>query len=317
MKRLALAVITVAALPACQQSDDSSASMARLFDPVESPTSGVGLAYATDDEAYLPDGRVIEVDDLTHFVVAGSGVFYVDDDGVFHMADEDGSQVIDAPAEPETIHASPDGRYVGWIEYRDTVNEEPAQAVVVDTTTGMEVLRDDHGQDVEEGYYLVDLYENDRPGFEGLSNTTAYVHGAGANEHSYDLTDPDPQARDLEETGYGADWFKALFPTPSEDSPDGTWEITVTGAAIPAKITGADGTVIKPYLKGDRSVPIEVDEWLDDTTLLGFAHVNGLNQDSRLAFCTVRSGACTALDERVVFPNDAGGLRPMIRSEAP
>lgn len=87
----------------------------------------------------------------------------------------DARGITDLPGKPNSITVSPDGHYVGWIDYDGpkTSMGRLASAAVFDLASGQQVLRSTEGMG-KRGDDLTDLYEDAWPHFIGFDRTHAY-----------------------------------------------------------------------------------------------------------------------------------------------
>jgi hypothetical protein len=135
------------------------------------------------------DGRTAHVGGTTFelqpkpesFAAGASGLYYLAK-GVLYFADDSGSTEIAEVGEASEIHGSADRRYVGYVDFGPDFGARPAEAVVVDTTTGEPVFRTGVGNGDEDDDDLGDLYSESTPTFVGFDDEAGYVVTARSND---------------------------------------------------------------------------------------------------------------------------------------
>ena len=144
---IALGVLLVA-VTGCN--DDATSGRDPAWPKHADPIASDGLVWGTGSEVHLPDGTVIELDQpVGSYVVAGSGIWYLfadqDSEVDFKLATADG-EVVDTDANPyaPSLRTSADGRWLAFLD-RPAGDDGPREAVVIDLTTGEEVVRSDEG----------------------------------------------------------------------------------------------------------------------------------------------------------------------------
>jgi Fe-S cluster assembly iron-binding protein IscA len=215
----ALTGLLVAATAACGPDDDPDAGRPR-WPSTSSPVDADGLVWASGDQVHLPDGSTIETEGLAgSYVVAGPGVWYAsaevgelegNESPLLRLATADGVEELDAHPETGSLTATPDGRWLAFIDRLDD-GAGPAEAVVVDTTSGEEVVRSSEGLVPSEtgGADWTDLYEDAPVSMLGVVDGTAYVQGLSTLV-TYDLATGESTSDDLDWSAIrSADWYAA------------------------------------------------------------------------------------------------------------
>ncbi len=189
-----LVAVLACALAVAGCADDGPAPDAPTTWPsADSPVATDGLVWAAGREVHLADGSTIGLEqEVGSYVVAGPGVFYfnADTDGPpLLLATPDG-EVVETDVDPyaPSMQTSLDGRWLAFIDQPEGENG-PREAVVVDTTTGEEVVRSSEGlvPDDTSDIDWVDLYEDAPVDVAGVVGDTAYVVGLGES-YAWDLT---------------------------------------------------------------------------------------------------------------------------------
>jgi hypothetical protein len=271
------------------------------------PLWSSGSTVHLGDESDIDTGSQLE-----EYVVAGDGVYFVADRHLMHAT---AAEVEDtgAYADPETLRASPDGRYLAFVDRvtgdKDEFDTPVAEAVVVDLDAGKEIVRSDDdmgGLDTD----LKDLYEDaGDPDILGITDDTVWVFTPG-DVQVYDLatakrsTLPDDTIGDKTQP-----WYAERYRGDGFWNPGHTWAIATTQSRD--RLVSADGTRVSPQT---GSPTWSLFRWLDDSTALGFAfdaepRADGtIDPDAArtLITCTVPEGACTPIPastgEDVVLP---------------
>lgn len=326
--RLAALLLALPVLVACGEDAGTDA------DPVAWPTAGAevaldGLAWASGDGTiHLGDGSTLDAGTpLRSFVLARGGAYVVPRDGQgLRRVGPDRTADLPARPDPESLAASPDGRYLALIDRtgpEDQFDTPLAEAVVVDLVTGEEVLRSAEGMGDPASDDLTDLYEELEPAVLGVDDRHAYV-----------LTTRDLRAVDLD-TGEvevvgdaGTDpralpWYDALHPGLVADSPDGAWSIRAGQGGVPRLVADTGRTVtttltpadvgVDPLAPSPGELSWTLDSWLDATHAAGRAVLTdpyGGPGEPILITCAVPSGACRAVpgtEDGVLLPLDRQG----------
>ena len=161
-----LAVILASTLGAC--ADESSETW-----PV--PAAGTlefeGMLWAKGDTIGDLSGPLFEVDPAPgYFVAAGGGVYYGARNGGLYYATAEGVTAVPRTAVPSTLRASPDRRWLAFIDEAP----HPDEAVVIDTRSGTEVLRT--AENMETGTGPDDLYpEGQHPQIELVTDEVVWI----------------------------------------------------------------------------------------------------------------------------------------------
>lgn len=308
---IALGVLLVA-VTGCN--DDATPGRDPAWPSTADPIATDGLVWGTGSEVHLPDGTVIELDQpVGSYVVAGSGVWYLsadqDSEVDFELATADG-EVVETDANPyaPSLRTSADGRWLAFLD-RPEGDDGPREAVVVDLTTGEEVVRSDEGlvPDDTGDVDWTDLYEELPVDVHGITGDTAYVRGLD-DTIAYDLSTG--EASVAEDT----DGLRDLRPEPPHWNPAHTWSIPEQPFGAVPQLRPDRGQPVTTRFAADPSAPPalpgspDLDSWtltgwLDDTTAVGLTSTLD-DSDPRpvLITCTVPDGECE------VVPGNEGGV---------
>ncbi|WP_182376517.1 hypothetical protein [Nocardioides sp. WS12] len=307
MRALVVAVALVALSAGCsdpQATEDTS--WQHSDDPV--PTSG--LPFAVGDTVHLADRAVDAGIAIAAFVVAGDGVYFIEDDDPddgnrpsrgtrelrFSAAD---GEVVDTGVDVlvETLRASPDGRYLAAIDMasgeEDAFGTPQAALVVWDLRTGEEIIRSSSatGDPAEDDFAA--LYPELEMNISSIDDDGLRLDAVGT--WSFDFVTGEGE-RLADDTGEA--------PAPLV-SPDGTWRIDQRGK--PQVLLGPGGVQLAPDAERAR---LELYGWADDTTAYGVLD----GAPAAVMTCEVPSGACSEVADTagryVVLPNGLanGGL---------
>ncbi|GAA1906349.1 hypothetical protein GCM10009737_03890 [Nocardioides lentus] len=287
------------------------------------PVDPGGLVRLTGTTVHLADDSTVELAEPTEtYVVAGDGVFSTaepdgDDPGSPVLFTAPGESSVDTGLDvlPESLQASPDGRYLAAVEVASSEEEDAygtplATVVVLDLSTGEQVVDSTDGMGDTGSDDLADLYSESEIGPLALTDD-AVVARTTEGELAWDLATGDSRAPAPDEevpAAPTADSPEALR------SPDGRWRI-VQGRRLTDTIEPVEGgRTLTPDPGTDRWT---LRFWVDDTTAVGAA-VDGPGSPTRvgpddsqtLMACTVPSGDCRVYDDttdaEVVFPQRAG-----------
>ena len=329
---LAALVGLVLTTAACSPDDEAGAAE----DPWPSASTPVdtdGLVWASGEQVHLPDGSTIATDAPTgSYVVAGPGVWFTSTRGdlegnelpELRVATPDGVEATAAHPHIGSLTTSPDGRWLAFIDRLDD-GTGSAEAVVVDLTTGEEVVRSDEGLLPEEtdGADWTDLYEDAPVGMLGVVDDTAYVLGLDTLV-SYDLSNGESSSEDLDWGAVrAADWWQSLHRTAPLWNADRSWQLPEQEYGATPELASADGqrvTTTVPEPTGPMGSPDvtgppleewSLGGWLDETTALGITPSrDGADSDwlhPVLLTCPVPSGECAVVEgteEGVNLPTD-------------
>ncbi len=166
-----------------------------------------GEAGASGGVVTLPDGRTVPTGaPIEVYVAAGAGVYFLgEDDAELRVVSRDGEVTgTGAHAHPESLHVSPDGRHLAFLE----VGARPWKAVVVDLVEGEEIVRSTDG--MGRGVGLQELYAELEPTVIGLTDSTAYVMTT-EDVLAFDLDTGDAQVlQDRDDPVRGQPWYDEL-----------------------------------------------------------------------------------------------------------
>ena len=330
--RVALLVATLAMTTACG-SDDPAGSPAS-WPTTSTPVATDGLIWASGSTVHLPDGSTIDTGDLAGaYVVAGAGVWFASADPderegnalpELRIATADGVQDLGVHPAIGSLTTSADER---WLAFIDRLEEGAgaAEAVVVDLTTGEEVVRSSEGllPSETEGADWTDLYEDAPVGMLGVVDGTAYVQGLNAFV-SHDLSTGESISEDLDwEAIRASDWWQSLHVTAPLPNADRTWQIpaqafgarpvleSADGERVTTTLPDATGPLGSPDVTGPSLEEWSLGGWSDATTVVGKTPSrDGSSADWMspvLITCVVPSGGCTVVEgteEGINLPSD-------------
>lgn len=321
--------------------DDPGTSATTTWPTTSSPVATDGLIWASGSTVHLPDGSTIDTEALAgSYVVAGAGVWFAsaEPDELegnelprLRVATPDGVEELDAHPGIGTLTVSADGRWLAFIDRLED-GAGAAEAVVVDLTSGEEVVRSSEGllPSETEGADWTDLYEDAPVGIIGVAGDTAYVQGLGSLL-TYDLSTGEATTADLGwEDIRSAEWWRSTHRAAPLASPDGAWRIpaqafgatpvleSADGERVTTKLAEATGPLGSPDVTGPPLEEWSIGGWADATTAVGLTPSrDGGDVDWSspvLVTCVVPSGECTVVEgteEGVNLPADRPfGLPP-------
>ncbi|NYE36365.1 hypothetical protein F4692_001469 [Nocardioides cavernae] len=278
-----------------------------------SPVDADGLVWASGGEVHLPDGSTIDTGDLTgSYVVAGPGVWFAAAEPgeleqnrlpELRLATPDGIEDTGAHPGIGSLTATTDGRWLAFIDRLDE-GAGSAEAVVVDLTTGEEVVRSDEGlvpDDSPGDEDWTDLYEDAPVSVFGVVDGTAYVGGLG-DVIAHDLSSGEVETLDLSGTDLvEQDWYRALNPEPPLWNADRSWSILEQPFSAPvSRLRPADGAAVTTTVPGGTAREWLVGGWLDDDTAVALTPTpDGADVSwtmPALLTCEVPSGECTTVE---------------------
>ncbi|HWJ09419.1 MAG TPA: hypothetical protein VNS46_08590 [Nocardioides sp.] len=338
----AVALLAIGAtLAACgeDRTDDGTDDGTRpgAWPAAEARVETRGLVWAAGGTIHLGDGSTLDAGSpVRSFVVAEGGAYVVPDTASDEQpwpellrVTPDGSDRLGVHPEADSLATSPDGRHLAFLDRsgeRDGYDTPLAEAVVVDLTTGEEVLRSGAGMGDPATDDLTDLYEDATPYVIGVDDEHAWVHTVG-DVRSVALGSGEVEV--VEDDGGITDqpWYDALRTELVADSPDGEWSIRPgpdgerwsapqlvadDGRAVVTRLDGAD-LGFGPLDPAPRDVTWTLDSWLDASTAVGSARVSASVDGAEtwvLVTCTVPDGAC-----RAVPGTEDGALVPVDRQD--
>lgn len=225
-----------------------------------------GLVWAEGSTVHLPDGSDIATEDpISAYAVVGGGVvFQTPGDDELYWADGSGARGLGVKAHTTVslIEASPDGRYLAYAD----VTEDPdtIEAVVVDFTTGEEVVRSDEGFTTSGDQ--ADAYEEIEPGLIAVDDETAWFRTLDGDVAYSLATGERSEVPEGEKPWqpHGGDAYGVW-------NPSHTWE-AVGEKGEPGRLVGPDGADLVPP-DGGSVIMVGDSEWgglwFDDKTRLG------------------------------------------------
>jgi hypothetical protein len=301
----------LALLSAC--TDGPGAGGADSWPTTETPVDADGLVWASGSEVHLPDGTTIDTGDLAGaYVVAGPGVWFASAEPgeleqnrlpELRLATPDGVEDTGTHPGIGSLTTTTDGR---WLAFVDRLEDGagPAEAVVVDLSTGEEVVRSDEGlvpDDTPDDEDWTDLYEDAPVSVLGVVDDTAYVRGLG-DVIAHDLSTGevetiDPSGTELVEQ----EWFRTLNPEPPLWNADRSWSILEQGFAQPvSELESAEGEQVTTSVPDGAAEEWMVGGWVDDDTAVAITPTQDGADVSwtspALMTCEVPTGECTVLD---------------------
>jgi hypothetical protein len=301
----------LALLSAC--TDGPGAGGADSWPTTETPVDADGLVWASGSEVHLPDGTTIDTGDLAGaYVVAGPGVWFASAEPgeleqnrlpELRLATPDGVEDTGTHPGIGSLTTTTDGR---WLAFVDRLEDGagPAEAVVVDLSTGEEVVRSDEGlvpDDTPDDEDWTDLYEDAPVSVLGVVDDTAYVRGLG-DVIAHDLSTGevetiDPSGTELVEQ----EWFRTLNPEPPLWNADRSWSILEQGfAQTVSELESAEGEQVTTSVPDGAAEEWMVGGWVDDDTAVAITPTQDGADVSwtspALMTCEVPTGECTVLD---------------------
>jgi hypothetical protein len=309
----ALAGLACLALLSACSDDGPEGGDADAWPTTDHPVDADGLVWASGSEVHLPDGSTIDTGDLAGaYVVAGPGVWFASAEPgeleqnrlpELRLATPDGVEDTGTHPGIGSLTTTTDGR---WLAFVDRLEDGagPAEAVVVDLSTGEEVVRSDEGlvpDDTPDDEDWTDLYEDAPVSVLGVVDDTAYVRGLG-DVIAHDLSTGevetiDPSGTELVEQ----EWFRTLNPEPPLWNADRSWSILEQGFAQPvSELESAAGEQVTTSVPDGAAEEWMVGGWVDDDTAVAITPTQDGADVSwtspALMTCEVPTGECTVLD---------------------
>jgi hypothetical protein len=288
-----------------------------------SPVATSAPIWAQDGVVHLGDGGTIRTArTMREYVVAGDGVYFLTGRGTtLEHATATGIRSTGVTISGwDDLRASPDGRYLAYIDRTtgpgDTYGTHLALAIVVDTTTGREVLRTGAGMGDVEHDDLADLYEDaTSPQIAGITTHEVWVAGPDG-VRTYDL-----QSGELIGTYDGQVVWSTKRPWVFRYGPSvgGTWNLERSWAIDPqaepaAALHSAAGRDISPAVDAPYWT---LDRWGDVGTVIGYAYDQRPSRtwhahrtDGHPIMCRVPNGTCERIrgaDGRIKLPRPSVG----------
>jgi hypothetical protein len=329
---VALLVATLALTTACGPDDPAGSPAA--WPTTSTPVATDGLIWASGSTVHLPDGTTIDTGvPAGAYVVGGAGVWFASAEPneregnelpELRVATADGVEDLGVHPGIGSLTTSADGRWLAFIDRLEN-GAGAAEAVVVDLTTGEEVVRSSEGllPSETEGADWTDLYEDAPVGMLGVVDGMAYAQGLDTLV-SHDLSTGELTSEDLDwEAIRASDWWQSLHLTAPLWNADRTWQIPAQGFGATPVLESADGERVTTTLPGGTGPlgspevtdpPLEewsLGGWSDATTVVGKTPSrDGSSVDWMspvLITCVVPSGECTVVEgteEGVNLPSD-------------
>ena len=271
---------------------------------------GDGLIWALGSDVHLGDDSEVEAgQEVSEFVVTDTGLFTIGSDRTLRFLDAE-SEETDLGIEADGLALSPDGRYFATVDFssgeQDRYGTPQAETVVVDLTTGEEVLRSPEGMGDPGEDDFTALYSEYSFSLWFTDEQTLVVQATEPVE--IDLADGSAEVLDSEPTNPAEAVYRL-------ESPDGESTIYSPGG-FQDQVTTPDGTVT-PRPGTERW---NLEWWVDDDTVAGYAiagpledgDLQGDDTQVTLMTCEIPAGDCDlkpeSTNERgVVFPTGSRG----------
>lgn len=326
---IAALAATILLTAACS---DGGAIAEGTWPTTDDPAATDGLIWASGSTVHLPDGSTVDTGERPAgaYVVAGAGVWFAsaqpeelegNELPELRVATPDGVEDLGVHPGIGTLTTSADGRWLAFIDRLDD-GAGAAEAVVVDLTTGEEVVRSSDGllPSDTDGADWTDLYEDAPVGMLGVVDDTAYVRGLDSLV-TYDLATGKGSSSALDwEAIRASEWWQSLHRTAPLGNADRSWQIPPQRFGATPVLESADGERVTTALSAASTVPDvtgppldewSVGGWVDDTTVVGLTPSrDGSSVDWSspvLITCVVPSGACEVVEgteEGVNLPSD-------------
>jgi hypothetical protein len=325
-QKILLLSVMALTLTACATGPHDTAEVTwRSSDDPAGADAGLAWANTQSGEVHLPDGSTLAAEPpVRAIVIAGDGAYVIDEqnDEIVAVTDT-GAEATGAHA--EGLRASPDGRYLAFIdtEAGALFQADPhgdvhlLTSVVVDLKTGKEVFRSTRGMGDPNEDDLTDLYEDASYGVLGMTDETAWIQPATGDVLAVKLSNgkvmeiADRQLSDAEKP-----WVNPPLSPPTSGGPanaDRSWGIYHVSTPDPEKssdpavrfahdeLESADGTRIVPRVDAENW---HFEQWIDTSTVVGFANTGLINPDramdvipGSIVTCTVPDGNCTLIPD--------------------
>jgi hypothetical protein len=339
--RRSLAATRVAALfgllalsTAACGTDDDPATTGKAWPSTSTPVATDGLIWASGSTVHLPDGSTMDTEALAGaYVVAGPGVWFASAESgdlegnelpELRVATADGVEDTGAHPAIGSLTTSADGRWLAFIDRMED-GAGAAEAVVVDLTTGAEVVRSSDGLVPKQtsGADWTDLYEDAPVGMLGVVDGAAYVRGLDTLL-TFDLSTGEGTTADLDWDAVRAtEWFQSFHRTAPLWNADRSWAIaaqelgatpvleSADGEQVTTSVPDATGPLGSPDVSGPPLEEWSLGGWIDETTVVAITPSrDGFEVDWTtpvLLTCTVPSGECAVVEgteEGVNLPAD-------------
>lgn len=293
------------------------------------------VVYASGERLFVA-GREYPVSPAPESLALTSGGLYYQAGRTLYLWDDGQSVEVADLGDVQWLQTDAEGRYLGYVDRRhgpmNLSRERIAQVVVVDTTTGEEIVRDATGNgDRWEAEDLPTLYAELPPTILGFDDSHVYASTASAAYYRWDLRSgerervPEPsfpdvpppatpnrpggmvQAFDVRQGRLVLVAHPETAPHSGRLSPDGRHLLYTIVDGPPLVVSLDDEGRVPPGTRpsgfaGAEKGRFMVAGWLDDDRFLGvrWAHPNGLHGRVRVVSCVLGTGSCNA--ESAWFP---------------
>lgn len=296
-------VVTVALLALGAGCSDMPTSEDTSWQRSDDPVPTAGLPFAVDSTVHLAEGEVDTGVTIAAFVVAGDGVYFVEDEDPdddhrpsrgtheLRFASRDG-YVVDTGVDVlvETLRASPNGRYLAAIDMtsgkEDAYGTPQAALVVWDLRAGEEIIRSTAGTGDPTEDDFAALYPELEMNVASMDDDGLRLDAVGTWSFDFRTGEGEP----IDDS--------TSVPAAPLVSPGGEWRIDHPGAH--QLLLGPGGVRLPPEAERGR---LELHGWVDDVTAYGVLD----GQPPAAITCAVPSGACTEVADTagryVVLPN--------------
>ena len=300
---------------------------------------------AESGELVYAAGQALHVGDETHtltpapdgMVTTAGGLYYRADEVLFLWDGKKSERVADiGGGSLSTLFTTTSGRYLGFIDFEhgptNSADEHVGEAVVFDTVTGKQIIRDHTGNGDPSDDDLADLYSEDPPTFMGFDDKHAYVRTPSGGFVSYDLATGEahptkvfPEANDRpdgQQIGFEMDKQGAREYSDGMGAPMSgrlSFDSKYVAFAVPAGpfvFTYPEGT---PRALAFAEAQFVVAGWLDEDTFLGTGYredAEGVPSTAAVYTCELDTLSCKQVSGRAsterehvfVFPFGGGAL---------
>ncbi len=312
---LAASALLLTALTACADNGPDGG-----WPTADPPVDTAGLVWASGETVHLADGSTIDTDSpILQYVVGGAGVWFTPDDAtpddeLPELMLATAASVTGTGAHPvqDSLTTSADGRWLAFLD-RAEQGTGPAETVVVDLTTGEELVRSSEGVVTESDEDWADLYGDEPISVAGILDDTLYVFGL-SEAISFRL--PSGASRLIsKETAYESAWLQALRPGFPRWNRSHSWSIADQGSDQPHLVSegGEKVTSTRPEESDLAWQSWTLDAWLDEETAVGFTASTDADQEAgrpSLIVCKLPTGDCDEVEGTeagVQLPRDRRG----------
>lgn len=298
--------------------------VASTASPYDLPTAG---PVAERGELVYAAGKILRVGDKSQtltpdpdtMVATAGGLYYLADEVLFLWNGKKSERVADiGGGSLSTLFTTTSGRYLGFMDFEhgstNSKDKHVAEAVVFDTVTGRQVIRDHTGNGDPADDDLADLYSEDRPTFMGFDDKHAFVRTASRPGFvSYDLATGEAQATKVfpevsdrpggRQIGFEMDEQGAREHSDGMGAPMSgrlSFDSEYVAFAVPAGpfvFTYPEG---KPQKLAFGESQFVVAGWLDENTLIGTGYIEdaeGVPATAAVFTCELGTLSCKQVSE--------------------